>query len=426
MRRLLAQRYDASVLRRTAILFSLGLPGFVAILLLHYSAAALLSAQSFGLFYVATTAVAVLFSGSLVLNLHFTRFLVGVTATADRPVLFAALRHIERLVILWGGACAAVVFALLLGIGQEFGVQSRVIILLIVLDTYTAYVADLGRVLLQTLRRTVSLGLYTSIWMTLRLALCVICMLAFGTVWGVLLGSVAAAVIVFATFRSWTARAMGDGRPTVPALPSLVSLVPLALGYGLLIALSNLDVLLGYFLLGPEDLAHYSASSVLPKAILVVTTPVLQMLFALMVGSRPSDRDARLVARKSEIVVFLLAAGGMLAIWLSSGWVCGGAWGLKLCKRPTMNLLLLSVVPLSLLRVSVLLQFARRRDWRALWLVAPMLAFAANARMAPRLPDALAQEFAVWSVAALVLVAGLSFLVDRRRQGGNVSRTSGA
>jgi hypothetical protein len=417
-RQVLARRYHSSVVRRTGILFALGLPGFGAILLVHYFGTVLLSPDDFGIFYVSTTVVSVLFSGSLVLNLHFTRFLSSVARTRDHLSAFAALRRIERAVILCGGLCSALGFLLLVGVAEQFGIHSRVLVLLIVLDTYTAYVADLGRTLLQSLRRAVPLGLYTSAWMLLRLLLCVAGMLAFRSASGALLGSVIAAVVIFLVVRAWTGRVIAEAPPSAPPLPSLIALLPVALGYGLLIAFSNIDVLMGYFLLSAGELARYSASAVLPKVILVVTTPVLQMLFAMMVGAHDSAREARAVARKSAAVVFLLAAFGIGSVWLASPLVCGPDWGLRLCQPPTMGLLLLSVVPLSLLRVLVLLQFARGSDWRALWLLGPLFAYVAITWFSRHRLDALALELVLWSVVGLLLVGGLSYLADfiaRRR-----------
>jgi hypothetical protein len=55
-------------------------------------------------------------------------------------------------------------FGALLVVAKHVGVSSTLIVLLIVLDTYLAYVADLARVLLQSLRRTMLLGTYTLMW----------------------------------------------------------------------------------------------------------------------------------------------------------------------------------------------------------------------------------------------------------------------
>ena len=401
LKHLIGWRYESSIVRRSMILLGLGLPAFGAGLLTNYLAAALLPAEGFGVFYVASTLVNVLYSGSLVLNLFFTRYLVSVVQAAGQETAFAAARRVEWIVILWGSVCATAVFLVLLMIASQFGVQSRLIVLLVILDAFTAYVADLGRALLQSLRRTFMLGVYTLAWMLLRLLLCVVGILAFGTAWGALLGSVAASVIVFAGFHLGVATRARSVRTAVQPLPSPTTLLPAVLGYGLLIAVSNLDVLLSYFFLTDGDLAVYSASSVFPKAILVATTPLLQMLFPMMMG-HPADRATRIIVRKSSGVVFALTVSGVAVFWLTSDWLCGGTWGLKLCQSPPLGILLLSVIPLALLRVFVLLQFARGRDWFTLWLIVPTMTYMVLAWMSVRSIATLAEGFAVFAAAVLV------------------------
>lgn len=416
LKRLATARYQTSVIRRTAVLSCLVLPAFGANFLVHYFAAALLSSENFGLFYVANTLSNVLFSGSVVLNTFFTKYLVSSLRQHGETGAFAATRGVERAVMLWGGACAGAVFLMLLGAGWRVGVESWAVVLLVVLDAYTAYVADVGRTLLQSLRRTVQLGLYTLIWMVLRLAFCLAGILAFGTVWGALLGIVLSAVVVLVGFRLWSAGRMETAIAAVPRLPSPLGLVPIVVGYGLLIALSNLDVLLSYFLLDGGELGEYSASSVFPKAILVATMPMVQMLFAMMAGDHETRRGARAVERKSGAAVLALTLAGAAAVWLLSDWLCGGRWGLRLCAPVILQTLLLSVIPLSLVRVFVLIQFARGHDWRVLWLAVPIPVYVYFAWFSPHTVGTMAQGFALFSLTTLVVFTALSAAIDWRRR----------
>lgn len=75
---LIKRPYHDSVIRRAVILLALVVPAFAANMLIHYGAAALLAPDQFGVFYVANAISNVLFSGSLVLNMVFTRYLVSV------------------------------------------------------------------------------------------------------------------------------------------------------------------------------------------------------------------------------------------------------------------------------------------------------------------------------------------------------------
>jgi O-antigen/teichoic acid export membrane protein len=417
-KRFVGHGYQTSIVRRTVILCCCVIPAFAANLLVHYFGAALLSPESFGVFYVANTLGNVLFSGSLILSTLYTRHLVKVAAEAGEDAALARWLGLERAMITWGALAAAGTFVVLVLIGHAIGMRSWMIASLVIVDTYAAYVADFGRTLLQSLRRTLLLGLYTLAWMLARLGFCVAGILAFDTAGGALLGSVGAALAVILGFHLWFARAMPTRGVAVPGLASLLPLLPLTLGYGILIALSNLDVLASFFLLDESDRGIYSASSVFPKAILVVTMPVLQLLFALMTAQHVMGQAFRRAAGKSSAIVFGLAVMGSAAVWLSAPWSCGDRWGLSLCDRATLEVLLLSVVPLSLLRVLVLLQIARGRDRQVLFLALPVALYLWIAWNSPRGIGVMAEQFSIFSVLCLGLFScfcvGAEVLLRRR------------
>jgi O-antigen/teichoic acid export membrane protein len=402
LKALAVKPYRHSVVRRTAVLLAFLLPAFAANFLLQYGAAKLLSVDQFGVFYVANTIGNVLYSGSVILNTFFTRYLVSVELAGGREAAYGAVLRIERVVVLVGLAIAAVLFVGFALMANKIGVQSRIIVLLIILDAYTAYVADLGRILLQSLRRTAQLGLYTLVWMVLRLVFCMIGIYFFGNVPAALIGVVASALVMLAGLHIFIARHRHDQIAALPKLPSATALIPMMATFGLLIAASNLDVLVSYFLLSETELGIYSASSILPKAILVVTMPLLQMLFPMVAAHDPSVHGLRVVLGKSGVVIFGLTAGAAFFAWATSGWLCGGTWGVKYCEAPTMNILLLSAVPLVLLRGLALLQFARGRDWLGLWLLLPTAVYLIIVSTSSWNKFVVAEQFTIF--------AGLSFV----------------
>ena len=409
IRERLTSRYHNSVVRRTVILAGLGLPTFGANFLIPYLTADLLSAENFSLFYVATAVVNVLFSGSFVLNLFLTRYLVVVERGQGASGLYSAMRRINRVAAIWGWVTTAGIFAALLVVAERFGVRSHAVVLLIVLDAYSAYLADLARIMLASMRRTAALGAYTLVWTVLRLVLCLFGIAVSGTVWAAMLGIVAAAVVMHLGFRIWLSRVEPRKEPTVPSLPSPIALLPLLLGYGLLIAVSNLDVLLSYFLFVENDLAAYSASSVFPKTLLLVTVPLLQMLFAIMAGEHPSATGRRKIVQKSVATVLAMTAAGAAFVWLFSASFCGGAWGIKLCQPYALGILLLSILPQAVLRVLVVSHFARGRDWLAVSLVVPSTFYVAVVWLSHPRVDMMAQQFAIFSMVSLIFYAALQW-----------------
>jgi O-antigen/teichoic acid export membrane protein len=393
--------YHASVVRRLFVLATFVGPAFLANLLVYYFTARILSPENFGLFYVAVTTGYVAFSGSLVLNIFFTRYLVQVNGAVS------AARRIQRVVGFWGALVSFAAFVLLVGAARFIGPQSPLIVLLLVIDTYLSYLADFGRAFLQSRHETWRLGSYTLAWTVLRLVLCVLGSAVFGTVWAALLGSAIAAALIFAGLQLLMARAerrdraLGAEPVKAPKLPAFHTLLPVAFGYGLSMVITNLDILLIYFLLKNQDIGIYSASSVLPKGILAVTVPLSQMLFAVMIGDHESDQVFRVVIRKTISAIGLMTGAASLGVWLFTPWLCGGSIGLKLCAPAPLHLLLPSAVALSLLRISVLLEFVRQRDWLILSLLIPAAGYLLFAWYSKPAVDMLALQFTVFSVATL-------------------------
>jgi hypothetical protein len=415
VRDIAGRRYRRSVFRRTAVLLMLLVPAYGANLAVMYFAADLFSAGQFGLFYVANAAGNVLFSGSLILNMVFTRHLVAVLRSAGRGAAFGRMRQIERLVLGWGALAAAAICLAMLGVARQIGVHSDLIVLFIVLDAYTAYLGELGRVMLQALHRTLLLGLYTLVWMVLRFALCIAGILAFGTVWAALGGIAASALAVYGGFRLWVGHNAAAVEPEIAPLPSLRGAIPAVLGYGLSIVVTNLDVLLGYLLLGQAALGVYSASSLFPKAMLVAMTPLLQMLFPMMVGGELSRAEMAVFLGKIGVAMLALSAAGAAIVWQLSPLVCGGAWGMPLCDRRLLDILLLSVAPLVLLRLLVLLGYARGRDWLTAWLALPAFAYVWIAVAAAPGSVLMAEQFAAFSAAAFAFLFVAHAVVTRSR-----------
>jgi O-antigen/teichoic acid export membrane protein len=406
-RSLLTSYYHASIVRRTAVLMIFVGPAFLANLLVYFFTARILTPENFGLFYVAITIGNVAYSGSLLLNIFFTRYLVEIGAThADD--LVAATRSIQRVVGIWGAILSLAGFVLLTALSQSLGVQSILVVLLIVLDTYTAYLADLGRAYLQSRQQTWQLGSYTFIWMALRLVLCVLGAALFGTVWAALLGSALAGALSFAGFQFVLAHASIATRHDALRLPAFANLIPTVLGYGLLILISNLDILLIYFLI-PDGAAIgiYSASSVFPKGILMVTMPVSQLLFAVMLEDHKSQHIFRTTARTTIWVIVALTAAAALAVWLLSPWLCGGSFGLKLCAPAPLHILLVSAVILSVLRMTVLLEFVRQRDWLILSLLLPTLVYLLVAYFSKPGLETIALQFTVFAAATLAFFTAI-------------------
>lgn len=412
VRALVSHGYGNSVLRRSALLLCLMGPAFAINFILYYVAAALLSPENFGLIYIAFTISNVLFSGSFVLNIFFTRYFISAIEIAGESAAYIARRRVRALIVRWGALAALACVLVLLGFGRWVGIKSWPIVILIVLDTYSSYVIDVDRAFMQSVKKTIALGSITVIWMALRFAFAVTGMALLGAAWSGLLGVVLAAVVVIAALSLLLVPGKTELAKPLPAMPSVRALVPVILGYASLIAVSNLDVLLTYLLLKDNALGAYSASSVFPKGILVVVTPLLQMLYPMMVGEKRPP-DIRLVFQKSTGVIFVLSAALALGVLGFSGVLCGGSWGLRSCQPGPLGYLLISAVPLSVLRALVFYQSARQRDWLAISLLMPAAVYILVADLSGHTIETMAQQFAAFSVALVCYYGGLALLTNR-------------
>jgi hypothetical protein len=147
---------------------------------------------------------------------------------------------------------------------------------------------------------------------------------------------------------------------------------------------------------------------------LVVTLPLAQILLPAMMATKSSNTDSRKFVFKSGAAMASVTTGGILGVALLSGFVCGGRWGVKLCDPSLLYVLLVSVVPLSVLRILVLFQFARHRDWLASWLVVPMLVYLYAVATSHWDARGLAVSFGLFSTASLVFFFLVHLATDRR------------
>jgi len=415
IRALASRGYSDSVVRRSFVLLCLMGPAFAINLALYYVAARLLSANSFGLFYIAVTAGNVLYSGSTVINIFFTHYIVIAIQTSGKAAAYAAWKNIHYLIARWGVFGFPASILILFGIGKWIGVESWSIIVLIVLDAFTAYLIDVDRALLQSLRKTVALGSLTLAWMALRFLLGVAGMALFKTAWAGLLGAILAAVLILVVLSAIFSARLRANLQLVSPLPPLRALLAVICGYGSLILVSNLDVLLTYLLLGDSSVGAYSASSVFPKGILVVITPLLQMLYPTMVGRRKAAAPHNMaVLQKCAAVIFLLSGAIGLSVFLFSGVLCGGTWGLRLCQPDPLGYLLISAVCLSVLRVLVFYESACARDWMSISMLVPAAAYVLIAAMSERSIETVALQFTVFSAGVLLYYCALTRIAERQ------------
>jgi len=96
--------------------------------------------------------------------------------------------------------------------------------------------------------------------------------------------------------------------------------------------------------------------------------------------------------------------------------LCGGHWGLKLCEPPILGILLISVVPLALLRTLVVIEFARGRELLLLWLAVPAAAYCLFIWISSPTMKGLAVGFSAFSFIAFLFFAAVCLIAQASRK----------
>jgi len=407
-----------SIIRRSALVLSFTIPGLFLNLLLIYLAAEELSAEAFGVFYVSISIVNILVAPSLILSLYYARHFVAVSLADGPDHAIAAFKLCVRRILRWGTLVAVLVLLLLSGIGYLTGITAFGVVGLIVLIAHGAYVADAVRTALQSLQRFAAFGVYGFVWMALRFLLGGGAILMVGTVWAGLSGIFLAGLAVFgAGYWLLVRRLHPTAEVHMAEDPPLGAVPAFALSYGLLIAIVYLDIMLGYLFLDHAALSVYSASSVLPKGIVVATMPIVQVFFTTFLFSRREVVPLKwaLVA-KGFALTTLLAGAAIAVLILVPEPLCGGRYGIGFCDADAMAVIALSTLPLCILRVLVLTQLARGREWHPLLLAPPTGLFVRYVALRHLDVADLALAFTVFSYGLLIFYALVSNPVQMIRR----------
>ncbi len=173
---------------------------------------------------------------------------------------------------------------------------------------------------------------------------------------------------------------------------------------------------MGYAVLRREALGAYTASAVLPKGIFTLTLPIVQVMFASIVG-REDGRGAATMAKTLAMVVSLTVAGAIVIV-LGRDAACGGEpWRIGTCEPDLLMTMAFAIAPISLLRCLVAMKLAGGALFQPAWLLLPVAGFAAYSFRHVATPNELAEAFNVAVYGALVFYAGLCAIGWKRQDG---------
>jgi O-antigen/teichoic acid export membrane protein len=364
-----------SVVRQSALLSALILPGHMLNFLFLILAGRILGTTDFGIFYTALSITNILIAPAIILNLFFAKniTLASVSTGIDGGV--QEFRQYVGFSSKFGGILCAVSMACMIVIGCFTGAESTFLMMFIAVSVYAIYMTETTRAAFQGLKRFVSLGMTTLSWTTLRFILGLAGLYFIGSAWAGLAGILAAAIIIFLScnhilmesstekFKARYNKGLYESRDMLLFCSS----------YGLLICMIYLDNMLAYMGLDRIDLGQYSSACVLGKSIVLFTTPIVQVFFPLIIEQNKQQEIETLTILKTVLTTILLSGFAVLVICLFSNFIGTTVLGLKEFNPGVIKAVAVSSIPLCLLRIVFLVQLSRGLNQFSFFLVPALL-----------------------------------------------------
>lgn len=335
----------------------------------------ILSTQAFGILYAGLSFINILVGPTVILSLFLARRITVAMTLHGMEAATSEFYAMVRYTFRFGLIVALCTLLLMLSLRSYLHVESSMLIVMIIVTTFAIYVTETTRGAFQGFKHFNTLGLETLSWMVLRFILGIAGILLIGSVWGGFLGICLAAVMIFGIFyfvitRRTNARV---SYATTWNVQELKKLGLFSFSFALFMGLMYSDVIMAYFGLNRFDLGIYSSASVLTKAIIVVTTPIIQVFFPVMVEQKASGGQLKIAqAVKSLGTTLVISVSLATVICIFPDYLAKYILGAKHYDVQVIQAIALSAIPLSVVRVFVVFQLARGRDKHPMYLL-PML-----------------------------------------------------
>ncbi len=336
----------------------------------------LLGITAFGIFYSALSIINILIAPAVITNLFFAR---KITLSTVKGGYDAALPHFAayvRYILVWGGLAGAGLFFVLLITGSALGVESLALIILIPAVTVSIYLAESIRALFQGLKKILSLGFYTLFWTILRFLLGLFGIFVVALPWAGLFGIFAAGLTVFClifflVIKKTGMRLFRNG--DVEKHANYTGIVSFSASYTVFVLTMYLDNIIAYLFMGRTDLGLYSAACILSKSIILLTNPIVQVFFPVIVEQNVKKAVQPDTVIKSFLITLLLSGAAVAVVCFSPKMVCQYLLGLPECNIPLLRGVAASAVPICILRIIVLIQLGKGYNYHTFLLLPVIL-----------------------------------------------------
>jgi O-antigen/teichoic acid export membrane protein len=355
-----------SIVRRSMLvtMFFISGHGFYYLLLLV--ANVLLDPAGFGRLYTGWAILNVLVTPVSIIALLLSGFFAKEFTAHGPSIIPQLLARIATIALPWTAAAVALLEALFYAAGISIGVDSTLLILVVPPTAASFLGVEVVRAAFQGMLRFTAFGVSWLAWCAAQCVLGAGGLFLFGAPWacfaGMMLANILTLVCVF-----WfiSATCPPAPRPFARRLPaevfSFTVAFPFCSAFIGFVVFNNSDILFAYLSLSPVELGGYTASSVLPKAIVTATQPVVQIILPVVISIINEGRDTQLAVQKAVTVALALGVLGFVVLWLGSDLVCSEGHGIRFCNSSLMLTLAAAAVPLAVVRTLMTADLARGR-----------------------------------------------------------------
>jgi O-antigen/teichoic acid export membrane protein len=356
-----------SIIRRSLILTTFYISGHGFYYLLLLIANAMLDPTGFGRLYTGWAVLNVLVAPISIIALLLSSYFAE-TNSKGPAFVSRMLARIAAIALPWTAATVLVLEAVFYLGGRLIGADSLALILVLPLTAVSFLGVEIVRASLQGTLRFVAYGASWFLWCVAQCAVGAAGLLLTRSPWGCFAGMLVANLLTLGGL-CW---AVAGGGPAVPDVTDdSPKLAPYSLRRALafcsafvgFVLFNNADIFLAYLILSPADLGIYTASSVLPKAIVTATQPVVQIILPVVISIQGEGEDTSPAVMKAIFAAFALGAAAFVVLWAGSELACGAPHGIRFCTSPLMLLLAAAAVPLSVIRTLVTADVAHGRYW---------------------------------------------------------------
>ena len=418
-----------SVIRRSSYIMIFFLVGHAFYYLLVLAANLKLDPAGFGRFYLGWVTLNILVAPGAVLTLSLTTHFAEINRTTGVDGVIAATKSIATKLLPWAIAIVLVAELLLFLSGMAVGADSTVMIGLLPLTALSSIMVDTLRAAYQGMLKFLWFGISWPLWCLAQFLFGTAGLSITGAPWAAFLGMFVAncLTLILLLWSLWWAGGHHSTQAEKPIIGatvitrSLRDMLPLCAALAVIVVLTNADVLMAYLKLSSVALGAYSASAVLPKAIVTATQPVVQVILPIATTIRDDAAKVREAMFKAVGMTFTLAACGAFALWLLSDQACGGRFGIKFCQPGVLTTLALAAIAISVIRTTAIADVLAGRKWRPYIAIAALAAFVALNAFGQVSAAELASSYSLLCWLLLTVLVTIVYATWRRTGGGLAS-----